>query len=151
MKGNVYLESAVQSVGCNSRIDPPPDLTAGAPHLEPSLFSVSPLMAFLVEVFRVILVFAHLMITSSFIRKKGWFEMQYFSNALTREGTYLRISWHFVFQYLACVCFSVASPYVITRRQICKVGYSILSRPNMFYSQPVIYYPYVSISLCYHL
>ena len=48
MNGNVYLESAVQSVGCNSRIDPPPDLTAGAPHLEevpPSLSSVSPLMA----------------------------------------------------------------------------------------------------------
>ena len=44
MNGNVYLESAVQSVGCNSRIDPPPDLTAGAPHLEevpPSLLGLT--------------------------------------------------------------------------------------------------------------
>ena len=32
-----------------------------------------------------------------------------------------------------------------------QVDGSILSRPNMFYSQPVIYYPYVSESLCYHL
>ena len=44
MNGNVYLESAVQSVGCNSRIDPPPDLMAGAPHLEevpPSLLGLT--------------------------------------------------------------------------------------------------------------
>lgn len=145
MNGNVYLESAVQSVGCNSRIDPPPDLTAGAPHLEevpPSLSPRSHLWWPFLVVFRVILVFAHL-VTIISLKKKD--KIQYFSNALTREGTYLRISWHFVFQYLACVCFSVASPYVITRRQICKVGYSILSRPNMFYSQPVIYYPYVSV------